>query len=58
MPMLRIIYVKTVISIGSGLRILSKQDLANLKLIAEKDPKMFAQLMALTTLAENEAESK
>lgn len=36
----------------------SKQDLANLKLIAEKDPKMLAQLMALTSVAENEVESK
>lgn len=31
----------------------SKQNLANMKLIAEKDPKMFAQLMALSTVAED-----
>lgn len=45
-------------AIGAISRPDSKESLANLKLIAEKDPKMFAQLMALTTLAENEAESK
>ena len=45
-------------AIGAISRQDSKESLANLNLIAEKDPKMFAQLMALTTLAENEAESK
>ncbi len=33
-----------------------KESQANLKLIAEKDPQMLAQLMALTVVAENEAE--
>lgn len=35
-----------------------KESLANLNLIAEKDPQMLAQLMALTAIAENEVESK
>ena len=36
----------------------SKESLANLKLIAEKDPQMLAQLMALEVIADNETESK
>ena len=31
-----------------------KQNLENLKIIAERDPEMFAKLMALTTVVENE----
>ena len=46
----------------AALGALSKDDvnenLANLKLIVEKDPQTFAQLMALASVAENEADSK
>lgn len=34
-----------------------KENMDNLKLIAEKDPERFVQLMALTSVAENEAEA-
>ena len=32
-----------------------KKKLANLKIIAEKDPEMLAKLMALSSITENEA---
>ena len=36
----------------------SKKNIENLTLIAQRDPKMFQQLMALTAISNNEASSK